>query len=55
MNDEQALRRFTREGIVDDTHKKQLKKQGWIEYSHGFWSLSSAGKREATRLGFLEA
>jgi len=54
MSDEQALRRFTREGLVGEFHKKQLKKRGWIEYTHGFWHLSPAGKDEATRLGFLE-
>lgn len=49
-----ALKRFTTEGIEGWT-KPILKKAGWVTYGRvgAMWHLTSAGKAEAERLGYL--
>lgn len=48
------LQRFVRDAICSEEQKRALKKAGFTAYEHGGWNLTTAGRAEAIRLGYLE-
>ncbi len=49
--EERLVRRFMRDLIVDETHKKDLKKFGLIEWAGSYWRLTDKGQEIAGQLG----
>ncbi len=49
--DEGLVRRYMRDLIVNETHKKALKKSGLIEWAGSMWILTTRGQEIARELG----
>lgn len=48
-----ALKRFVNEGVVNEAHKKLVKKHAIAKWTHGMWVITPEAKAHAEKLGYL--